>query len=86
MAVADIIAGIRAQGQAAADAAVASVCEDIAARTLADLPGVAATTTDGAVVLTAPGLRARAFGTRRRAADPRFAGLVATLSRGRGMP
>lgn len=37
---------------------------------------------DGSVRLQAKGLRARAFGSRSRAADPRFAGLLATLARG----
>ena len=41
----------------------------------ATLPGVAITADDHAVVLRAPGLRARAFGTRRRAADPGFVGI-----------
>ncbi len=37
---------------------------------------------DGDVRLRGRGLQVRAFGSRKRASDPRFAGLLATLARG----
>lgn len=37
---------------------------------------------DGDVRLRGAGLLVRAFGSRKRASDPRFAGLLATLARG----
>jgi hypothetical protein len=45
------------------------------------LPGVSVTENGDDVVLDAPGLRARAFGSRRRPADPRVIALVAGLVR-----
>ncbi len=58
------------------EAAVARAMERVAARVAALAPEIAVTTRDGAVVLTAPGLVPRVFGSRRRGPDPRLAGIV----------
>lgn len=55
--------------------AVQDAGEMLALRAIA-VAGVDAEMMDGVVRLRARGLRARAFGSRRRAADPRLAGLV----------
>ena len=57
---------------AAVDAATAG----LAARIDVAAPEIAVTTEAAAVVLTAPGLVPRVFGSRRRGADPRLAGLL----------
>lgn len=59
-------------GAAAVDAATAG----LAARLAAAAPEIAVTTQDAAVVLSAPGLVPRVFGSRRRGPDPRLAGLL----------
>jgi hypothetical protein len=59
-------------GEAAVDAAKAG----LVARLVEAAPEIAVTTEAAAVVLTAPGLVPRVFGSRRRGADPRLAGLL----------
>jgi hypothetical protein len=59
-------------GEAAVDAATAS----LAARIAATAPEIEVTTQDAALVLSAPGLVPRVFGSRRRGPDPRLAGLL----------
>lgn len=59
-------------GEAAVDAATAG----LAARIAAAAPEIAVTTDAAAVVLTAPGLVPRVFGSRRRGPDPRLSGLL----------
>jgi hypothetical protein len=86
MAVADIIGQIRAHGIAAGNAAVDRAGDGIVSVARADVPGIAATYDHGTVTLTAPGLRTRAFGTRRQCADPRIAGLAATYASWRAKP
>ncbi len=49
-----------------------------------DLPGVAVTRRDDGVVLQAPGLRARALGTRRTPPDPRLSALLIAARSQRG--
>jgi hypothetical protein len=58
------------------DAAVAAAMDNVAARVAAMAPEIAVTTRDDAVVLTAPGLVPRVFGSRRRGPDPRLAGML----------
>jgi hypothetical protein len=62
----------RRLGAAAVDAATAS----LALRIVEAAPEIAVTTQAAAVVLSAPGLVPRVFGSRRRGADPRLAGLL----------
>ncbi|KAB7648183.1 hypothetical protein [Polymorphobacter fuscus] len=59
-----------------ADAATARAVADLAARVAAGAPEVTVIAEGGAVRLTAPGLVARLFGSRRRGPDPRLAALV----------
>ncbi|TRW14363.1 hypothetical protein [Glacieibacterium frigidum] len=56
--------------------AAARAGDALAAAAIAELPGVAVTRDGADVLLTAPGLRARAFGSRRSLPDPRLTGLV----------
>jgi hypothetical protein len=69
-----------AQGPAMArrlgEAAVATAMDRVATRVAALAPEIAVTTRDGAVVLTAPGLVPRVFGSRRRGPDLRLAGVL----------
>ena len=58
------------------DAAVVSAMDRVAARVAALAPEIAVTTRDGAVVLTAPGLMPRVFGSRRRGPDPRLSAIL----------
>ena len=67
-------AGVRA-GAEAVDRTVAGV----AARVSAGAPEIAVVVADGAVRLTASGLTARVFGSRRRGGDPRLAVLARGL-------
>jgi hypothetical protein len=64
-----------AGGEKAAAAAVAAAAQRLAARAEA-LPGITSEIGPDAVRLRARGLQARAFGDRRRAADPRLAALA----------
>jgi hypothetical protein len=71
-----LAAALARAGEAAACAAIdraEAALADAAAQTL---PGVAVDREAGLVRLSAPGLADRAFGSRRRAADPRLAGLA----------
>ncbi|MEY2882604.1 MAG: hypothetical protein RL490_328 [Pseudomonadota bacterium] len=61
-----------AAGARAADAASAAL-----ARRLGQVAGVAAKVADGAVRVSGRGLHARAFGTRRRAADAELVAILA---------
>jgi hypothetical protein len=64
-----------AGGEKAAAAAVAAAAQRLAARAEA-LPGITSETASDVVRLRGLGLLARAFGDRRRAADPRLAALA----------
>ncbi len=68
---------VAARGVAAGAAAVTRASAALAARAAAEFPDVTAVAGADAVLLRAPGLVARALGSRRRAADPRLTGLVA---------
>lgn len=61
-----------AAGARAADAAAAGL-----ARRLGQVAGVSADVADGAVIVSGRGLHARAFGTRRRAADAELSAILA---------
>ena len=64
------------RGAAAAEVAVAKLAAALVTVAEAELPGVAVTRDDAGVQLQAPGLRARALGTRRQAPDPRLRGVL----------
>jgi hypothetical protein len=64
------------------DAAVEAASEQLAARIAVAAPDIAIIARDGAVVLSAPGLMPRLFGSRRRGADPRLAGILAGIQGG----
>jgi hypothetical protein len=68
-----LIRGLTASATVAADTAVAAATADVAARVARRLPEIAVEQAPGTVWLRGRGLVARAFGTRRRAADPRLA-------------
>ncbi|MFZ4687724.1 MAG: hypothetical protein ACOYLS_00665 [Polymorphobacter sp.] len=70
-----VLRGVQRRAEGAADTAVTRVITAVATR--ADVvPGVAAEAGDAAVILSGRGLAARAFGSRRRAADPAILGLT----------
>lgn len=69
-----LIRTVVAAGDAAAAAAVVRASETLAVRAGA-VPGLAAEIAADGVLLRGRGLVARAFGSRRRTADPRIAGL-----------
>ncbi|KPF78403.1 hypothetical protein IP88_03895 [alpha proteobacterium AAP81b] len=73
------LAKVRARVAEAAAARVAAA--EAAAMAAARVPGVTTAAADGAVRLTGRGLVARAFGSRRTAADPRLAGLATEIAR-----
>ncbi|GGD98770.1 hypothetical protein GCM10011529_01070 [Polymorphobacter glacialis] len=68
--------GLGAAAVVAAEGAVIAARERLATRAAAALPDAAIDVGSDAVRVTGPGLVARAFGSRRRAADPRLLGLV----------
>lgn len=68
-----IVRGLAASATAAADAAVARATADVAARVDRRLPEILVEQAPGTIWLRGRGLLARAFGTRRRASDPRLA-------------
>ena len=70
-----VLRGVQRRAEGAADAAVTRVITAVATRAAA-VPGVAAEAGDAAVILSGRGLVARAFGSRRRAADPAILGLT----------
>lgn len=80
-----VLRGMASASVVAGDAAVARVAAAVAARAETEFPEVATQAGDGEVRLRAPGLLARAFGTRQRAADARLQGLVAMLRTGGGL-
>ncbi len=82
MSVDAVLRHVAALGDTAGAAVVANAGNLIAARVAAAFPDIAVTTEDQAVVLQAPGLVARAFGTRHRAADPRLSSLESIVSGG----
>ena len=87
MSAAEMARRLAAAGDAAAAAAEVRAGRELAARAadlLADSDVGVTETADGAVALTGRALRIRALGSRRRAPDARFAGLLATLARGEG--
>jgi len=79
-----VVRGAVLVAAAAGAAAVVNATTVVAARVAADFPDFVIETDAGAVRLRAPGLLARAFGSRHRAADPRLTGLVALLTTGGG--
>ena len=72
----DLLAAIEARGRTAALRAVAHARAGLLTRAAAELPGVAVTLAGDDLRLRAPGLQARAFGSRRAMPDPRLTGLV----------
>lgn len=80
MIAAGFLARLAAQAEAAGAHGAARAADALAERVGRELPGLRTEATPTAVILTAPGLQARAFGSRRRAADPRLAGLLALLN------
>lgn len=62
--------------EAVAARAVAGVAGQLAARIAGEAPEMAVSVVGGVVTLSAPGLVARVFGSRRRGGDPRLAALV----------
>ena len=80
-----IDARLMAAAAARAERARGDAAGALAARAEEQLSGsdiAVALAEDGDLRLRGRGLLARAFGSRKRAADPRFAGLLATLARG----
>jgi hypothetical protein len=78
-------ARLKAAAEAAAEAALQRTREALAQRAeahFADSDVAVAMGDDGDVRLRGRGLLVRAFGSRKRASDARFAGLMATLARG----
>lgn len=71
-----LLRAIEARGRDVAVAAVTRAGDALAAAAIAELPGVAVARDGSDVLLTAPRLRARAFGSRRALPDPRLTGLV----------
>jgi hypothetical protein len=71
-----IMRGVAGAGAAAGQAAVAQASVALAGRLLVEFPDITTDVTGGDVRLRAPGLVARAFGSRHRTADPRLAGLL----------
>lgn len=76
MIAASIIRQIVAAGTSKAEAAVATSTARLAARAESRFPEISVEPVPGAVLLHGRGLLARAFGTRRRAADPRLGDLT----------
>jgi hypothetical protein len=64
------------------EAAVATAGEQLAARVVEAAPEIAVSRHDEALVLSAPGLVPRIFGSRRRGADSRLAGILAGIQGG----
>ena len=82
MIAAGFLAQLAAQADAVAEAAVGRAVGVLAADAASALPGVGVAAGADRVSLSAPGLAARAFGSRRDAADPRLAGLLMVLNGG----
>ncbi len=72
-----VLAQLQEQAEVAGARGVAAAAEAIAAAAVAELPGVGVAVVADGVVLTGPGLVARAFGSRTVAADARLTGLLA---------
>ena len=77
-----VLRGVAAAANAVARAAIPGAAAALARRAAVELPGVAVSADDDAVRIEGPGLWMRAFGSRRRVVDPRFAGLAIWLARG----
>ena len=76
-----LLRAIEARGAAAAKAAGARAADALLVAAIAELPDVVVTRDGDDILLTAPGLHARAFGSRRAAPDPRLVGLAKGLVR-----
>lgn len=76
MSAAPIVRQLVEAGAARAEAAVTAATARLAARAASQLPELSVEPVPGAVLLRGRGLLARAFGTRRRAADPRLGDLT----------
>lgn len=72
----DLAAALRARSVRLAEGVARRLADAVIAAAADELPGVEADAVDEGVLLSGRGLRARAFGTRRAAADPRLLGLV----------
>ncbi len=72
----NLVRQMSGRGAAAAEVAVAKLAAALVIVAEAELPGVAATRDDAGVRLQAPGLRARALGTRRQPPDQRLRGTL----------
>ncbi len=73
----NLLAAIEARGRAAARARVRRAGERLTLAAARDLPGVTVVRDGDDVVLSAPHLGRRAFGSRRALPDPRLTGFVA---------
>ncbi len=73
----NLLAAIEARGKAAARAATGRAGDRLAAAAARDLPGLNVMRDGDDLVLSAPRLGARAFGSRRALPDPRLTGFVA---------
>ena len=82
MIAAGFLAQLAAQADAVAEAAIGRAVGVLAADAAEALPGVGVAAGADRVSLSAPGLGARAFGSRHRAADPRLTGLLLLLNGG----
>ena len=80
MSVETVLRGVASRGEAAGAEAVPRAGDLLATRVAAALPDVAVRVENAAVVLQAPGLVARAFGTRHRAADAWLSCLAAIVA------
>lgn len=72
----NLLRAIEARGRDVAVAAAVRAGDALAAAAIAELAHVAVSRDGSDVLLCAPGLRARAFGSRRALPDPRLTGLV----------
>lgn len=71
-----VLRGVAAAAEGRAAAAIDRAARTLAARAAERFPALEADAEAGRVRLRGSGLLARAFGSRRRAADPRLAALV----------
>jgi len=76
-----LLRAIEARGVAVAQAATRRAGDALFAAAVAEMPRVAVSREGEDVVLAAPGLRQRAFGSRRALPDPRLTGLARGLLR-----
>ncbi len=70
------LVAVAAAGERLAAAAVTSATERLAGQIAADHDDIALAVSVDSIILTAPGLGARVYGTRQRDRDPRLASLL----------